>query len=195
MNTKLVAWQASEEGIRSCIVREWQNNGRFMCTMCGLSGKITDITQIKRHFGTPKHMSYKIGTWKRSDSKSPKKPNLLCKWLENPLLESWLQPHPSNPLSFNCKLCCPDSFISCAEGKGHLESHAKMHGLGIENKVNEVADDIDYGAANIDINDDLGNFILPEGLPSGNRTKVAELRFAALIAQTVYRVKKFWNFW
>ena len=32
-----------------------------------------------------------------------------------------------------------------------------MHGLGVENNGNEVADDIDYDAANIDITDDLDN--------------------------------------
>ena len=63
----------------------------------------------------------------------------LYKWLEDPLFESWLQPQQSNPLSFKCKLCGPNSTFTCATGKSHLESHAKMHGLGVENKENEFA--------------------------------------------------------
>ena len=59
-----------------------------------------------------------------------------------------------------------------------------MYGRRVENKENKVADDIDYYTANKDINDDLGNFILPKGLTPENRSKVPELRFAALIAQT-----------
>ena len=95
---------------------------------------------------------------------------------------SWLQPHPSNPLSLKCKLCGLDSSILCAAGKGHFKSHAKMHGLGVEKKENEVADDIDYDANNIDISDNLGSFVLPEVLTPEKRTEVAELRFSAFIA-------------
>ena len=108
----------------------------------------------------------------------------MYKWLKDTLLESWLQPYPSNPLPFKCKLCCPDSLLSCAAGKSYLEIHAKMHDLEVENKENEVADNIDYDAANININNYLGNFILPERLTPENRTKVAELQFASSIAQT-----------
>ena len=72
-------------------------------------------------------MSYKNGTRKNSNTTSSKKENHLYKWLEDPLLESWLQPHPSNPFLYKCKLCGPDFSFSCAAGKGYLESHAKMH--------------------------------------------------------------------
>ena len=48
-NSKLVAWQVSDEDIRSCIVKNWENNGRFACTVCELSGKITDKTQNSLH--------------------------------------------------------------------------------------------------------------------------------------------------
>ena len=41
----------------------------------------------------------------------------------------------------------------------------------------------------VDINNDLGNFVLPEGLTQENRTKVSELRFAVLIAQTGQKTK------
>ena len=52
------------------------------------------------------------------------------------------------------------------------------------NNENEVADVIDYDVSNIDLNDDFGNFVLPEGLTPENRTKMEGLRFAVFIAQT-----------
>ena len=42
LNAKLVAWQASDDDIRSCITKNRESNGRLVCTVCGLSGKITD---------------------------------------------------------------------------------------------------------------------------------------------------------
>ena len=43
----------------------------------------------------------------------------------------------------------PDSSFLCAASIGYLESYMKIHALGVRNKENEVADDIDYDAANI----------------------------------------------
>ena len=51
LKAKLVAWQTSEKNIRSCIVKDREYNGRFVCTVYGLSGKITDKTQIKEKGG------------------------------------------------------------------------------------------------------------------------------------------------
>ena len=57
-------------------------------------------------------------------------------------------------MSFKCKLYRPDSSFSCAAGKGYLESQVKMHGFRIESNKNEIADDIDYDAANLHIIDE-----------------------------------------
>ena len=46
-----------------------------MADLFVLSGKTTDTTQIKRHLGTPKHMSYKNGTHKSSNTTRSKKLN------------------------------------------------------------------------------------------------------------------------
>ena len=108
----------------------------------------------------------------------------MYKWWEDPLLEIRLLPHPTDPLSFKFKLYDPDSSFVCAAGKGYLASHAKMHGLRVKNKENEVVDDIDYDVANIDINNDLVNFVLTEELTPENCTKVAKLRFTPFIVQT-----------
>ena len=64
LNAKLVAWQASDDEIRFWIVKDRENSGIFVCTACRFSNNITDKTQIKKHLGMPKHMSYKIkGTY------------------------------------------------------------------------------------------------------------------------------------
>ena len=65
-----------------------------------------------------------------------------------------------------------------------------MHGLGVEKKEIEVADDINYDAANIDINNDLGKFVLSGRLAAENRIKVAELRFSSFIAETELKFTK-----
>ena len=56
LNAKLVTWQASNEEIRSCILEDRENNGKFVCFLCGLSGKITDKTQIIRHYEKERHV-------------------------------------------------------------------------------------------------------------------------------------------
>ena len=54
-------------------------------------------------------------------------------------------------MSFKCKVCGPDSTFSCTAGNGYSESHAKMHGLGVGNKKNEVANDIDYDGDRVSV--------------------------------------------
>ena len=54
LHDKLVAQKASDEDITSCIVKDRENNRRFVFTVRGIFGKITDNTQINRHSGTPK---------------------------------------------------------------------------------------------------------------------------------------------
>ena len=50
LNAKLVARQKNDGDIRSCILENRENSGRFFCTVCEISGKITAKTQIKMGF-------------------------------------------------------------------------------------------------------------------------------------------------
>ncbi|KAL0116492.1 hypothetical protein PUN28_009865 [Cardiocondyla obscurior] len=172
------SWLNNEE-FNSWVRRVPYDATLFHCLVCSKNFNCSSLSHVKRHANSMQHKKNLTENTFCSDSdkiilkkKSFRKKLFRQQWLDVDEFRPWLSEVPNDPSSFSCKICA--KVVSGGLSQIHRHGKSVMHKTNFEKYIQMKEDEL---------NDELNVLNNEEHMLFEDQKKIAEIRYAALIAE------------